>query len=135
MTTVKKSKAMPKWQPAPDELVRLFESTLQSVPEAQPRKVFGYPAAFINGQMFAGLHQDNMILRLSEQDRETFVRRKGARMFEPMPGRPMREYVVVPPVVLGSKPQLKAWLGKALAYARSLPPKSSKSKSKRAVKA
>jgi TfoX/Sxy family transcriptional regulator of competence genes len=128
---------MPKWRAAPDEMVRLFESALLSVPEAQTRKVFGYPAAFINGQMFAALHQDNMILRLSEPDREAFLRRKGAGIFEPMPGRPMREYAVVPPSVLKSKPQIKTWLSKAIAYAKSLPPKApkaSKTRSKKAVK-
>ena len=134
MTTVKKSNVMPKWHAAPDELVRLFESTLRSVPEAQPRKVFGYPAAFINGQMFAGLHQDNLILRLPDDDRKSFLQHTGAKVFEPMPGRPMREYVVVPPPMLKSKAQLKTWFGKALAYAKSLPPKTSKPRSKKAVK-
>src|ERR1041384_4775378 len=64
----KTTKAMPKWKPAPEALVLTFEKALQSVPEAQPRKVFGYPAAFVNGQMLAGLHQEHMILRLSTDD-------------------------------------------------------------------
>ena len=131
MVPTKKPAAMPKWQPAPDALVRVFEKALQSVPEAQPRKVFGYPAAFVNGQMFAGLHQDNVILRLSADDRSHFLQLKGARVFEPMPGRPMREYVVVPPSILKSDKRLNAWLGKALAYAKALPPKTPKSRGKR----
>lgn len=131
MTTAKKSKAMPKWQVAPVELIQVFEKALKSVPEAQTRKVFGYPAAFMNGQMFAGLHQDNMILRLSDNDRRGLIGQKGAKIFEPMPGRPMREYVVVPVSILKSTKQLDGWLGKALAYAQSLPPKAARSRGKR----
>ena len=40
-----------------------------------------------------------------------------------MPGRPMREYLVVPAPILGSDARLEEWLGKAAAYTRSLPPK------------
>ena len=127
----KTTKAMPKWKPAPEALVLTFEKALQSVPEAQPRKVFGYPAAFVNGQMLAGLHQEHMILRLSTDGRTQFQEREGGKIFEPMPGRPMREYVVVPTPLLKSEKQLTTWLGNALAYAKSLPPKVAKPKSKK----
>ena len=130
MATRAKTKAMPKWKRAPDDLVRAFETAVESVPGAQTKQVFGYPAAFINGQMFAGLHQDSMILRLSEADRAQFLQHRGASVFEPMPGRPMREYVVVPPAILKSKAQLNEWLERALAYASALPPKAVKAKKK-----
>jgi TfoX/Sxy family transcriptional regulator of competence genes len=126
---------MPKWRPAPDELKQVFEKAIQSFPEAEPRKVFGYPAAVINGHMFAGLHQEDMILRLGEVDRAQLLKRPGAKLFEPMPGRPMREYVVVPPAILKSAPQLNNWLEKALTYTRSLPPKAPKTSKLRAAKA
>jgi len=127
-------KAAPRWRPAPDELKSVFEKALQAFPEAEPRKVFGYPAAVINGHMFAGLHQDAMILRLAEADRAKLLKRSGARTFKPMPGRPMREYVVAPPAIVNSEKQLNDWLGKALAYTRSLPPKAPKTRKGRAAK-
>ncbi len=126
MATAKKPSAMPKWRPAPAALVRTFEETLASVPEALVRKMFGYPAAFVNGQMMTGLHQENMILRLSDDDRTSFLKLPGARVFEPMPGRPMREYAVVPASMLGSPKQLADWLGRSLTYVRSLPPKAAR---------
>ena len=92
------------------------------LPDVQSRQMFGYPAAFTNAQMFASLFQDQMIVRLSSADREALVR-DGARQFEPMPGRPMREYVVVPDPVRGSPAAMREWLFKARAYASSLPPK------------
>jgi TfoX/Sxy family transcriptional regulator of competence genes len=131
MPTSSKSRAMPSFNAAPNALVKAFEHLAQMVPQATSRKVFGYPALFINGQMFAGLHQDKMILRLPEEDRTRFMQLKGASVFEPMPGRPMREYVVVPPSLIKSDAALQVWLDKALAYASTLPPKAAKPKARR----
>jgi TfoX/Sxy family transcriptional regulator of competence genes len=134
MPKASKAKAMPKWRPAPEALIRIFERAIMSAPEAQVRKTFGYPSATVNGNMFTGLHQDRFILRLSPEDRAALELR-GAKTFEPMPGRPMREYVVVPESILKSDDQLNAWLQKALEYCKSLPPKSAKTKAKRVSKA
>ena len=87
--------------------------------------MFGYPAAFRNGNMFAGLFQDSMILRLGEADRLALSKR-GGRPFEPMPGRPMREYVVVPAKVVGDPAELQTLIEKSAAFAASLKPKPKK---------
>ena len=120
------SKPKTRWRPAPPELLRLFEGAMRQFPEAQVRKMFGYPVAFMNGNMFGGLFQDCMILRLSEDDRAAIRDQAGARPFEPMPGRVMREYVVLPEAILKSNARLKTWVSRAFAYARSLPAKASK---------
>jgi len=70
--------------------------------------------------MFAGLFQDSVILRLSAGDRGSLP---GATPFEPMPGGPMREYVVAPASVVDSTKQLRTWLERARSFAASLPPK------------
>lgn len=121
-----------KWKAAPPELVRTFEEAVEGLPGAQRRKMFGYPAAFVNGNMLGGLFQDTMMLRLSSTDLATFQADAGARLFEPMPGRVMRQYAVVPRAILASPPALRTWVGKALAYTGSLPPKSAKAKRKKA---
>jgi len=95
---------------------------------AEVRKKFGYPAACLGGNMFTGLHQERRTLRLSEEDRAILLREKGARILEPTPGRPMREYVVVPEAILASRPKLTEGLSRAQTYARTLPPRSSKGK-------
>jgi TfoX/Sxy family transcriptional regulator of competence genes len=117
-----KSRKMPAFTRPPAALVETFQRAIGELPDVQPRPMFGYPAAFTRTQMFASLFQDKMILRLSEADRAALAR-DGARPFEPMPGRPMREYVVVPDAVRASPATLRAWLTKAHAYAASLPPK------------
>jgi TfoX/Sxy family transcriptional regulator of competence genes len=116
---------MPAFTKPPAALVEVFERAVADMPDVQPRRMFGYPAAFTNTQMFACLFQDNMIVRLSEPDRAALAR-DGVRLFEPMPGRPMREYVVVPHRVVESPSTLRAWLAKAQDYAASLPPKKKK---------
>jgi len=123
-----------KWQPAPDTLIRQFERALQAVPAAQARKMFGYPAAFLNGHMLAGLFQDTMMLRLSPEDCTTFLRQPGAAPFEPMPGRQMREYVVVPAAMVSAPAALAKWLQRAVAYVNTLPPKVAKARRKKPTK-
>jgi len=119
---------MPKFTKPPEELVALFGRAVARMPEVEQRKMFGYPAAFVHGQMFTCLFQSRMIIRLSEADRAAFLEDHGARLFEPMPGRPMREYVAVPPAVLASEEALREWLLRAHGYAASLPPKTPRAK-------
>jgi TfoX/Sxy family transcriptional regulator of competence genes len=126
---------MKKWKPAPREAVAAFEAATSGLPGAEPRKMFGYSCVFMNGNMFAGLHEAGMVLRLPENQRTEFLRLKDAKQFEPMPGRVMREYVVVPKILLNAPGKLRAWMQKSLAYVSSLPAKPKKaSVSRRASK-
>ena len=120
------NKPMPRWKPAPEALIQRFEIALVSLPGTEKKKMFGYPAALAQGNMFAGLFEDRMILRLAAEDRAEFTSRFGATTFEPMPGRPMKEYAVVPKAVLDTPRDLERWLAKSFAFAASLPAKLSK---------
>jgi TfoX/Sxy family transcriptional regulator of competence genes len=121
--STKPKKSMPKFTKSPEEMVRLFENALKDFPMATQRKMFGYPCAFVNGNMFTGLFQDEMFLRLSDEDRAAIRKEYGTPLFEPMPGRPMRQYVLVPHYVLKSPRLLRTWLTKGMEYAKALPPK------------
>lgn len=85
------------------------------------RQMFGFPCCFVNGNMFMGLHNNNMILRLSEIDRAS-LSSLGGKPFEPMPGRIMKEYVLVPDDLLRTA-NLAAWIERSLAFASRLPVK------------
>jgi hypothetical protein len=122
-----KKRAAPVWRKSPDDLIVLFHATLPDDPRIERRKMFGYPCAFIGGNLFTGLHQENVIVRLAETDRVAAIRKQGARLFEPMTGRPMREYIVLPKSALADRGALAAWLQRGLSYAASLPPKARKS--------
>jgi len=117
---------MKKWKPAPREAVKAFETVTSGLAGAEPRKMFGYSCVFAKGNMFAGLHEAGMVVRLPEEQRAEFLRLKGAEQFEPMPGRVMREYVVVPKVLLKAPKQLREWVEKSLSYVLSLPAKEKK---------
>lgn len=108
---------------SPAALVILFARIMECLPQAERRVIFGYPTAFINGQMFAGLHTERMFVRLSDADREAFMRLPGAMPFEVMPGRPMKEYTVFPAEMVKPGAEIESWLQKSFAYAQSLPPK------------
>ena len=130
MPTKPKKRVMPKFTKAPEAMVQTFDLALAPFPKAERRQMFGYPCAFANGNMFAGLFQDKMMLRLADNERASFLKLPGARKFEPMPGRPMREYVEVPEAVLASRAKLKSWLSKSYAYAQAMPAKEKKKKAK-----
>ena len=90
--------------------------------------MFGYPCAFVQGNLFMGLFEQSMMLRLCETDRATFLALDGAGPFEPMAGRPMKEYALVPVEMLRRPDELTAWVRRSLDYAASLPPKEKKPK-------
>ncbi len=122
-----KKRAMPKWTKAPESLVAAFTKAAEAVPGATVRKMFGYPAAFLAGNMFAGIFQSSVIVRLPQEIREGLVE-EGGRPFEPMPGRVMKEYVVLPANMARSAQLLHDWIGEAASYARTLPPKAAAAK-------
>ena len=88
--------------------------------------MFGTVAAFANTQMFMGLFNDELFVRLPEDERHAALA-SGCRLLEPMPGRPMREYVSVPD--WQSNPaRVRELAPRSLAYALSLPPKEKRSR-------
>jgi TfoX/Sxy family transcriptional regulator of competence genes len=109
------------WTKSPPELIAAFEKARPKDPAVKSRPMFGYPALFLNGNMFAGTYQDKIVVRFGED--RALAGAKAAKTFEPMPGRPMRDYVVVPDAVVKSPAMLRTWLGRARTYAKSLPPK------------
>lgn len=117
---------MPAWEKAPPELVERFGTVLAGYPEATVRKMFGYPAGFVNGNMATGLFAASWMIRLPDAAAAELLRLKGARPFEPMPGRAMRGYYLLPPAIVDDDTELAPWIERALAHAATLPPKPTK---------
>ena len=113
------------WRKPPADMVERFHEAVAAIEGVEVRKMFGMPAAFLNGNMVAGLHQDTTMVRLPDDLRaERFA--EGWSAFEPMPGRPMREYVALPPDVAADVDAAREWLERAAAFVRTLPPKAPK---------
>lgn len=122
-----------KFEKAPPYILETFDAALASTP-GERRNMFSYPAGFAEGHMFCGVFGRQIFVRLSEDDRATLLEREGAHLFDPMGGRPMREYVVAPDDLVEDADALQAWFAKACQYAQSLPPKEAgkaKAKAKR----
>jgi hypothetical protein len=118
---------MPGFAKSPPELIARFDELAPLAGDADRKMMFGYPVCVLRGNMFMGLHEDSMILRLGEADRAEFLGRYGTGLFEPMPGRPMKEYVVVPPS-LAYDDAVGEWIRKSRAYAEQLPAKKAKTR-------
>jgi TfoX/Sxy family transcriptional regulator of competence genes len=82
--------------PKPTEEARAaFARLVPEGPAITLKPMFGNLAGFVNGNMFAGLFGEDLFVRLPE-DEAAAVKRNGGRSFEPMPGRAMTGYVLVP---------------------------------------
>jgi len=117
------SMKMPK--PSP-EAARLLANLCQDDARFEVKKVFGHPAAFVGGNMCFGTFGPDFFVRLASRDCESALALPGARPFEPMAGRPMKGYVVLPATVLNNPTQTRHWIETAARFASSLPPKKAK---------
>ncbi|HVP19598.1 MAG TPA: TfoX/Sxy family protein [Spirochaetia bacterium] len=119
-----------KWVKAPEELKVTIEKLMQGI-ECEKRPMFGYPAFFINKNMFAGLFQDKVFLRLSP-DQVTSLRRVDPSLsaLEPMPGRPMKDYFVIAESLYRDESRFRKIAAEAADYARTLPSGTKRAKAK-----
>ena len=126
----KLGRPMPTFSKSSTELRRAFDSAVANLSQPQVRVVFGYPCLFVNGYMTVGLFGDDLFLRLSEGD-QTVLREQGGKPLSVMPGRAMAGYTVAPKALWSSPAKLQPWVKRAVAQARSLPPKAKKTSSKK----
>jgi TfoX/Sxy family transcriptional regulator of competence genes len=110
------------WRKSPADLVERFETAVDGIEGLEQRKMFGYLAAFIGGNLTTSLHEARWIVRLPDDERQTRLD-AGWEQFEPMAGRPMRGYVVLPDDTADDPDEARAWVERAAAYVRTLPPK------------
>lgn len=115
--------------PKPDEASKaFFESIVPDRPDIEIRPMFGNYGAFVNGNMFLSLFGSEVAVRLSEDDRATLLAVDGAVPFEPMEGRPMKEYVSLPEAWRSEPDTVAAWVERSLEWVGAMPPKRKKKK-------
>jgi len=91
--------------------------------------MFGYPAAFLAGNMVCGLHENRLVLRLDARAAAA-ARKRGARDFEPIPGRSMRGWIAVPHELIADRTLVQGLLERAFRHVAALPAKRAKTTSK-----
>jgi TfoX/Sxy family transcriptional regulator of competence genes len=110
--------------PRPDKTsIDLFKSLVPDDPHVTTRPMFGNISAFVNGNMFFGLFGNDLFVRLSDKDRSELLKNKGALNLEPMKGRPMKDYIIMPRNWKGDPRTIRPWVSRALSWAGELPPR------------
>jgi TfoX/Sxy family transcriptional regulator of competence genes len=116
------------WKKVTPELKKLLETGMESF-ASDKKSMFGAPTYFKNGNMFAGIHGDSIIVRLSDKDiKEVLKTHQQVRPFEPVKGRIMKEYLALPQSIYSDKALLSNLLNRAHKYASSLPAKKPKNR-------
>ena len=86
------------------------------------RKMFGGIGFMLDGNMCCGVHGDELILRLGEEDAAAALADPHGRPFD-VTARPMKGWVFVHPDALRTEAELWLWIEPAVDFASSLPPK------------
>jgi hypothetical protein len=69
---------------------------------------------------------NDIFVRLSEENRRELLADKGASYLEPMKGKPMKEYVVIPKAWMNKPETIRLWLSRSLDSTGKLPTKTKK---------
>jgi TfoX/Sxy family transcriptional regulator of competence genes len=85
------------------------------------RPMFGGLTFMLGGHMCCGVSRDELIVRLDPVEEDAALARPHARPMD-FTGRPMRGFVTVSAAGLNGQ-ALNRWVGRAVAYAETLPPK------------
>ena len=112
-----------KWEKSTPALMETFAKALPDDLSVEPRKMFGYPCAFVNGNMFCGLHQQNIIVRLGAEEVLRRIATGDGEAFSPMAGRTMKDYLSLSKADRTDVERLRRWLLLGLDHAKKLPGK------------
>jgi len=105
------------WEKNSAEAIRRFDEVV-AAPGAERKIMFGCPVYELHGQRYAMLHENRVVLRLSEKDAAELIA-KGGRAWEPMKGRSRKDRIVVPAAIAKSARSLRVWVERAVRHAQS----------------
>ena len=106
---------MPKMEKTPQDVALAFDRALPDDARVERRKMFGFPAGFVGGNMFAGTFGPDVVVKLGPDG-------QGLEPFVPSPGRPMTGFYMAPK----ESGAMAAHVRKAFDYVSTLPPKAKK---------
>ena len=72
----------------------ILDSFLLDIPIVKPGKMYGHPAYYVNGKLFASLYMDGVCVKIPEKRVKDLLEKDGIIPFEPM-GRKMREWILI----------------------------------------
>lgn len=105
-----------------ERLAERVRALLADRDDSTERKMFGGIAFMLAGNMAVGVSGDDLMVRVGPEEYESVLDEPGAREFD-MTGRPMTGWLLVGPEATRTDDGLRAWVGRGVAFASSLPPK------------
>jgi TfoX/Sxy family transcriptional regulator of competence genes len=105
-----------------ERLAERVRDTLGGHAGISERKMFGGIGFMLDGNMCCGVHGEELILRLGEEDAAAALADPHGRPFDLAP-RPMKGWVLLHRDALATDGELWEWLQPAIEFASSLPPK------------
>ena len=116
------------WKKPSEELSKFLDERISGF-DIQKKKMFGCPVYFANDNMLTGVFENDFFIRLSEQDRKKIISENDEVMpFEPVKGRVMKEYVVLPDSLYNDPEKFQELLSSSYEYVSSLLVKQKKKK-------
>ena len=73
---------------------KVLDSFLLDIPIVKPGKMYGHPAYYIGGKLFASLFMEGVCVKVPESLKNELIKREGIEPFTPM-GRKMREWILI----------------------------------------
>ena len=112
--------------PRPSEQAKAaFTKLVPGDPAITLKPMFGNLAAFVNGNMFAGLFGDDLFVRLPDSEAPPIMK-AGGRPFEPVAGHAMSGYVMVADGWQKKPDAVRVHITRALTLTRAMPAKAKK---------
>jgi len=72
----------------------VLDSFLLEIPVVKPGKMYGHPAYYVGGKLFASLYMEGVCVKVPEPLKDELLKRDGIVPFQPM-GRKMREWIQI----------------------------------------
>jgi TfoX/Sxy family transcriptional regulator of competence genes len=113
--------------PYDEQLDRRIRQVVSRWKGSGSKKMFGGVCHLLHGNMFCGVHQNFLILRLGEEKAIEALEQPHTRPFD-ITGKPMKGWVMVAGDDCEDEADLRAWLEQARLFVRNLPPKGSRQK-------
>lgn len=105
-----------------EKLVERITNIVEGQAGLTQSKMFGGVGFLIHGNMACGVNKDDLIIRVGLEQYENALLQHNTKVFD-LTGRPMKGWIVVTSEGYATDGQLKAWVGRGIDYANSLPPK------------
>jgi TfoX/Sxy family transcriptional regulator of competence genes len=108
---------------ADDEgLATRLRDLIGAEPGLAEKKMFGGLAMLLHGNMAVGVPGEALVVRTDPGQQEALLAEPGVRIFD-LTGRPMKGWLLVDPAGCADDADLRRWVDRGIAYAKSLPPK------------